>query len=176
MGKLSGLGLGEIKKVSGLGLGAIKKISGLGLGVIWSAFAPAGMVHSGAAVNLTTSFTQVGNWVADPARPGSSVTGGNALVIADGGLASITSSVLFANSAASRTISIEIRVNGSAVATGGGTLAAFASGVAFTANTAAPVTVPAGASVTYWAMSSATTGTASVMSDAASYVRVTPPA
>ena len=136
---------------------------------------PSGMVHSGAAVNLTTSFTQVGNWAADPSRPGSSVTGGNALAVADGGLANITSSVLFANSAASRTITIEIRVDGTTVATGGGTLAAFASGVAFTANTASPITVPAGASVTYWAMSSATTGTASVMSDATSYVRVTPP-
>ena len=71
MGKISGLGLGEIKKISGMGLGSIKKISGLGMGLIWQALA----FPSRTTTNGTTSTTASTTMTGSVAYPTGSVSG-----------------------------------------------------------------------------------------------------
>lgn len=64
MPKISGLGLGEIKKASGLGLGPIKKISGTGLGLLWQDQIIQTIIKNGDREIATTDTTVTG-WLPD---------------------------------------------------------------------------------------------------------------
>jgi len=76
MPKISGLGLGEIKKISGVGIGNIKKVSGLGVGLIWQDAVEQGMTKNG-SFSLTTSQQTVSGWLPEP---NSSVSGSSLII------------------------------------------------------------------------------------------------
>lgn len=123
MAKISGLGLGQIKKVSGLGLGSIKKVSGLGLGLIWSSFMPSGMVRSGGGTGaLTTSYVVVNAFVADTTNyPGSVVTGGTTLVSQGSKTGATVSASLPLTGGYQYSANIQIKVNGTVAVVGAAT-------------------------------------------------------
>lgn len=129
--------------------------------------APAGMTRN-ASTSLTTTLTQIAGWVAES---GSTVTGGNALIAQGGGQAAVTSSVPFTNGGISRTVDIEIRVNGVTVASVSGA-AVPGSGATIALDTPSAVAIPDGAQITYWARQSG--GTVSAANSTAAYVRITP--
>ena len=80
MPKISGLGLGEIKKASGLGLGPIKKISGTGLGLLWQDQVIQTIIKNGDREVATTDTTVTG-WLPDA---GSAVLNDGLLVPVNG--------------------------------------------------------------------------------------------
>ncbi|BAD54905.1 hypothetical protein [Nocardia farcinica] len=129
--------------------------------------APAGMTRN-AATPLSTTLAQIDGWVAEA---GSVVTGGNALIASGSGMGVITSSVPFTNSGINRTIDVEIRVNGVAVASVTGASVP-GGGATINLSTPGPVAIPDGAQITYWARQSG--GTLQVANSAAAYVRITP--
>lgn len=170
MPKISAFGLGEIKKISAFGLGQVKKVSAFGLGVIWSAFASSGMTRN-ASHPLTTTMAQVGGWVADPAYPDTVMSDGTGMTVnGGGGQANVTTSVPFTNSGISRTVNVELRMNGTLIASTSASLPS--AGATITLNTAAPVTVPDGALFTYHASQSG--GTVAAANSTAAYYRVIP--
>lgn len=92
MPKISGLGLGEIKKVSGLGLGSIQKVSGLGLGLLWQSISQLGMTKSG-SYTITSSYTTVTGWTGDAGT----TLSGNGILVTTAGNYTIETNLTVAN-------------------------------------------------------------------------------
>ncbi|MBF6350374.1 hypothetical protein IU448_15310 [Nocardia flavorosea] len=93
MPKISGLGLGEIKKVSGLGLGNIRKVSGLGLGLIWQSISQLGMTKNGAFL-IQSSYGTVTGWTPDAGT----TLSGDGILVTTAGTYTIQTNLTVANS------------------------------------------------------------------------------
>lgn len=92
MPKISGLGIGEVKKVSGLGLGNVRKVSGAGLGLLWQSITQLGMTKNG-SYTVTSSYTTVTGWVEDAGT----TLSGNGILVTTAGNYTIETNLTVAN-------------------------------------------------------------------------------
>ncbi|MFH5211436.1 hypothetical protein ACHIPZ_25010 [Antrihabitans sp. NCIMB 15449] len=132
-------------------------------------FLPSGMLKTTPTVIVSTSVAKVTGWVVDGAYPGSSISSDG--LVANGGKSGATvaaSCVVSNGSAGSRSVTLSLRLNGSVIATGSAqAVGAFSSA---TAGVSTSTTVANGDVLELWAIG---TGTLTIASDAASYVRIT---
>lgn len=85
-----------------------------------SAFLPAGMTKNGTFTLSATAYTQVTGWLADTTNyPGSTLSGDDLVAQAAGTGKTISASVLWSNSSGfTRTAQMQLKLNGSIIATG----------------------------------------------------------
>lgn len=124
MPKISGLGIGEVKKVSGLGLGAVKKVSGAGLGLLWQSITQLGMTKSG-AFSVQSSYGTVTGWTPDAGTTLSD----NGILVTTAGTYTIETNLTVANSNfLSRDVTLRLVRNNTTPALVTGSTANFGSG------------------------------------------------
>lgn len=138
-----------------------------------SAFLPSGMTKNGTFTLSATSYTQVTGWLADTTNyPGSSVSSDDLVVQSAGTGKTISATILWSNSSGfTRTVQLQLKLNGSIIATGTATSVPNGGSATVTVS-ATGQTVAAGDLVRLEAQRDFGTGNPTAGTNTSSYVRV----
>lgn len=171
MPKISGLGLGEIKKISGLGLGTggVKKVSGLGLGLLWQGWPYVKMTkttpnHSQGSNGLA----QILNFIAD--NSDTTVSGGSGLVMPADGVVTINATMIFTGASFAKTAQLSLRRGASVLATGVATSVPSSGAATPVSVTGTGIAVTAGDVITIWNQNGSGVATLVIAAGTGSYV------